>query len=193
MRPPLLLLFHFSHFTTIGAAAPRFWTTTSGGPRTTLAQYAQRSAPPPRVAVSDVVWRPRGFVVGLGRQPPVPWVGFLRSLQESLSNPLLHREERPTRVTMGVWRRRKQNSQKLVLCGGYSPHCIGDSQGLKYDYMSHERIMSCIEAFKKFTLTLYCSCSSVCSSASIAGAEISFWSGCCYVKCAQNVICYTSK
>ena len=135
MRPPLLLLFHFSHFTTIGAAAPRFWTTTSRDPRTTLAQCAQRSAPPPRVAVSNVVWRPRGFVVGLGRQPPVPWVGFLRSLQESLSNPLLHREERPTRVTMGVWRKRKQNSQMPVLCEGG-----GDSQGLKYYHINYERI-----------------------------------------------------
>ena len=39
---------------------------------------------------------------------------FLRSLQESLSNPHLHREERPTRVTTGVWRKSTQNSKKLI-------------------------------------------------------------------------------
>ena len=37
---------------------------------------------------------------------------FLRSLQESLSNPHLHREERPTRVTTGVWRKSTQKLQK---------------------------------------------------------------------------------
>ena len=102
------------------------------GPRTTLPQSARPSIPPPRVAVSNVVWRPLGVVVGLGCQPPVPWVGFLRSVQESLSNPLLHREERPTRVTTGVWRKDTQTPESPLnwqLASYYRSNKVWDFMG----------------------------------------------------------------
>ena len=49
-----------------------------GPPHPRVVPGALTSVPAHPVPTSTVVWRPRlgGVVVGLGRQPPVPWVGF---------------------------------------------------------------------------------------------------------------------